>query len=132
MGRITAIIFISCLSLILISSCTAGGEDIKVISANPSDYKINLYTHPDDEEQANEYMAALLNWKTNQEDDNYLSFQESTVNTSELDLSAEQLPALIIYKEGKPIQTVTGENTTPKDIVNTLENTVAISKKQSS
>ncbi|MCP3026266.1 hypothetical protein [Halobacillus sp. A5] len=132
MKRFVINILISCLCISLLSSCTSSGENIKVISAKPSGYEINLYTHQDDEEQANEYMSALLNWKTNQEEEEYLSFQESTVHTSDIDITSDQLPALIIYKDGKPIQTVTGKNTSPTDIIDTLENTVAITNNQNS
>ncbi|GGF12161.1 hypothetical protein GCM10010954_08530 [Halobacillus andaensis] len=125
-------ILIYSLFVILLSGCNAGDEDIKVISAKPSGYEINLYTHPDDEEQAKDYMEALLNWKTSQEDDDFLAFNETTTNTKDIDLTSDQLPALIIYKEGQAIQTITGEDTSPTDIIDTLENTVAITENQNS
>lgn len=125
-------ILIFSLFVSLLSGCQAGNEDIKVISAKPSGYEINLYTHPDDEKQAKEYMEALLNWKTSQEDDDFLAFNETTTNTKDIDLTSDQLPALIIYKEGQAIQTITGEDTSPTDIIDTLENTVALTDNQNS
>ncbi|MFC7321415.1 hypothetical protein [Halobacillus campisalis] len=115
-----------------LSSCEANDETIKLISAEPSGYKINLYSHPDDQEQANDYMSALLNWKTAQEDDRFLSFKESTLSSDDINISADQLPALVIYKDGELVQSISGNNSDPSEIKSTLDNTVALSNNKNS
>ncbi|MFC7061354.1 hypothetical protein [Halobacillus seohaensis] len=130
MVRVVTSILICSFFVFTLSGCDTHGEIVKVISAQPSDYDISLYGHPDNKDQMNDYMSALLNWKTKQEDERFLSFKQSTMNTEDINLSTDQLPALVISKEGKPIQTITGEVSDRNDILNKLESTIALSGNQ--
>ncbi|WP_173916612.1 hypothetical protein [Halobacillus sp. Marseille-Q1614] len=123
---------LSSLFLILISGCSIEDDKVEVISAEPSDYKIHLYNHLEDHEQANNYLAALLNWKMKQKDEDALSFKESTVRIKDINLNKDDLPALVITKNGKPVEIISGKHSNKEDILHAIERTVSLPQNKNS
>lgn len=51
-------------------------------------------------------MSALLDWKVKQQDTEELEFKQQEMNSDNLRLTKEDLPALVVKKEGKTVKTI--------------------------
>ncbi len=114
------------ITLILMTGCVFNDEKVEVISAEPSDYKIYLYNHLEDKEQSKHYLSALLDWKLKHEnsDNDTLSFKESKIGIKDIKFEKDQLPALVISKNGKAVEIIYGKHSDEEEIRATLERTV--------
>ncbi|UOQ43187.1 hypothetical protein MUN89_14750 [Halobacillus salinarum] len=117
-------IFISMLFVFLLAGCFPHKENVEVISASPSGYDIYLYTQTDQKQKAESYFNALLDWKMKQGNDGTLAFKKSKTDSNSIEVSENELPALVIKKEGKTVTKISG-NSNQKNILSKLEQSVS-------
>ncbi|GEN55467.1 hypothetical protein [Halobacillus faecis] len=118
-------IILSFLAIFLLAGCLQKGESVQVLTATPEDYELYLYSEVDQEESAQDYLSALLDWKMKQDDGAELQFKQTEKDKSELSIPTEELPVLVVKEEGKTITTISGNNPREK-ILMTLENHIAM------
>ncbi|MGV2619895.1 hypothetical protein QRD89_08220 [Halobacillus sp. ACCC02827] len=110
-------------AVLLLAGCIPKTEDVQVLKASPLDYELYLYTDSDEQEAAKNYMSALLDWKVKQQDTEELEFKQQEMNSDNLRLTKEDLPALVVKKEGKTVKTIKGDNR-HIDILTALEDSI--------
>ncbi|ELK44992.1 hypothetical protein [Halobacillus sp. BAB-2008] len=110
-------------AVLLLAGCIPKTEDVQVLKASPLDYELYLYTDSDEQEAAKNYMSALLDWKVKQQDTEELEFKQQEMNSDNLRLTKEDLPALVVKKEGKTVKTIKGDNR-HNDILTALEDSI--------
>lgn len=115
-------------AITLLTGCFMQTDKIQVLTAQPDDYELYLYTEPDQEEAAQNYLSALLDWKLKQDDGEKLNFQQSAMNSTKVNFSQDDLPVLVVKQEGKTISTISGENPR-QEILMTLEDSITFAKK---
>ncbi|MBN8234292.1 hypothetical protein JF544_03490 [Halobacillus kuroshimensis] len=113
--------------LLLLMGCIGQSEEVQVLSTSPDDYDLYLYTNPDQEEKAENYMTALLNWKLEHQDHNRLQFKQTTTDSHNVeDIEGASLPMLVVKKEGRTITRLSGIETENR-ISSTLEEALVLS-----
>ncbi|MYL19036.1 hypothetical protein GLW04_03990 [Halobacillus litoralis] len=113
--------------LLLLMGCIGKSEEVQVLSASPDEYELYLYTNPEQEEKAENYMSALLNWKLDIEDKKRLQFKQTTTESHKVkDIEDDSLPMLVVKKEGRTITKLSGVNTESR-ISSTLEQSLVLS-----
>ncbi|QAS51154.1 hypothetical protein [Halobacillus litoralis] len=121
-------ILLAFVTILLLAGCFPQSEDVQVFTATPLDYELYLYTEPDKEEEAQNYLSALLDWKMKQNDGQKLEFKQTETNADDLKVSKDQLPVLVVKEKGKTLTTISGENPR-KEILMTLENSITFAQK---
>lgn len=117
-------IILSIISILLLAGCFPQKENIEVLSAEHSPYELHLYTDLEQKEKADSYLSALVDWKTKQDDQQDLEFKQRKANSDQLELSKDQLPALVIKKEGKVVANIFGD--VPREqILTELESSIS-------
>lgn len=118
-------IFIAFAFIVFIAGCYPEKENIEVLSAQNDSYELYLYSSTDQKEQAQNYLSALLDWKSMQT--GQLKFKQSTSSMKDIGISQGDLPALIIKREGQVISNLSGEYPS-QDILSTLEKSITMAK----
>ncbi|KHE71803.1 hypothetical protein [Halobacillus sp. BBL2006] len=111
------------LSVLLLAGCLPQSKDVEVLSTQESSYELYLYM--DQKEKAENYLSALLDWKTSQIEPEEIEFKQSKTNVDQTGLSEEQLPSIVIKKDGKVVKHITGDAPI-EDILNELEQSIAM------
>jgi|GEM_PF-5688937 len=125
-SRITSLILI-----ILLAGCIPQSDNVEVLQAHSESYAVYLYTEIDNDHpsEADNYLTALLDWKM-KHDHKSLSFEQSEANTGQIDVDEDQLPALVVKRDGKVIELISGDSGA-EDIMNRLENSISLTSKNS-
>ncbi|MCA1012570.1 hypothetical protein [Halobacillus halophilus] len=125
-SRITSLILI-----ILLAGCIPQSDNVEVLQAHSESYAVYLYTELDNDNPSNadNYLTALLNWKKKHER-KPLSFKQSEANTGQIEVDEDQLPALVVKKDGKVIELISGDSGS-EDIMNKLESSISLTNKNS-
>ncbi|MBA2174329.1 hypothetical protein H0266_05355 [Halobacillus locisalis] len=110
--------------IILLAGCLPQSKDVEVLSAAESEYELFLYTTKNQNNEANQYLTALLDWRTKSSKVERFQFKQSTARTDQIKLSEDSLPALVIKKRGKVITSIQGSNTSDQ-ILSELERSVS-------
>ncbi|RWZ60753.1 hypothetical protein EQV77_05510 [Halobacillus fulvus] len=118
------ILLSSILIVLILAGCLPQSEEIDVLSTEASDYELYLYTKKGQDEEAQDYLNAILDWKTKQDDSQQFDFKQSSTQSDNIEVSTDDLPALVIKKEGKVVTSIKGDNPSNK-ILLTLENSFA-------
>jgi hypothetical protein len=113
------------LSVLLLAGCLPQSKDVEVLSTQESSYELYLYTEMDQKEKAENYLSALLDWKTNQIEPEEIEFKQSKTNVDQTGLSEEQLPSIVIKKDGKVVKHITGDAPI-EDILKQLEQSIVM------
>lgn len=117
-------IYLSIFAIILLAGCFPQTKDVEVLSVEDSNYELFLYTKQHQNEAANHYLSALLNWKTKQSSIETLDFKKSQTRSHQLRIPGDNLPALVIKKEGKILTSISGKRTSDY-ILTELENYIS-------
>lgn len=112
------------IALILLVGCLPQSNSVEVLSAAESDYELFLYTKANQKEHADNYLNALLDWKTKQSPIENIHFTQSMTHSDKIKVSEDLLPTLVIKREGKIIGSISGENSSDQ-ILMELENTLS-------
>ncbi|MFZ0371518.1 MAG: hypothetical protein WAM07_18125 [Halobacillus sp.] len=125
-SRITSLILI-----ILLAGCIPKSDNVEVLQAHSESYAVYLYTELDNDQpaEADNYLKALLDWKM-KHDHKSLSFEQSEANTGQIDVDEDQLPALVVKKDGKVIELISGDSGS-EHIMNRLESSISLTSKNS-
>ncbi|SFJ91758.1 hypothetical protein SAMN04487936_105202 [Halobacillus dabanensis] len=121
-------LLLSLCAILLLAGCLHQSEDIQVLTATPKDYELHLYTDSENENTAQDYMSALLDWKLKQEDATELQFKQSETKKDHLNIPDDELPVLVVKEKGKTITTISGENPR-KEILMALEKNVTVASR---
>ncbi|CDQ19899.1 hypothetical protein [Halobacillus karajensis] len=121
-------LFLSFFGILILTGCIFQGDTVQVLTAKPDDYELYLYTKADQEESAQDYLSALLDWKLKQKDGSELQFEQSEQKKDKLKLPTDELPLLVVKENGKTLTTIAGDNPR-EDILTTLEDKIVIAKK---
>ncbi|SEH70273.1 hypothetical protein SAMN05192559_103156 [Halobacillus karajensis] len=121
-------LFLSFFGIFILTGCIFQGDTVQVLTAKPDDYELYLYTKADQEESAQDYLSALLDWKLKQKDGSELQFEQSEQKKDKLKLPTDELPLLVVKENGKTLTTIAGDNPR-EDILTTLEDKIVIAKK---
>ncbi|MCA0969437.1 hypothetical protein LCM20_02385 [Halobacillus litoralis] len=111
-------------AVIILTGCLPQSSSVEVLSAAESDYELFLYTKEGQKEQADHYLNALLDWKTNQSHTQNIEFTQTITKEDQIEVSGDRLPALIVKKQGEIVMNIQGENTSQR-ILDELEKTFA-------
>ncbi|MGP4075067.1 hypothetical protein [Halobacillus sp. K22] len=125
-SRITSLLLI-----ILLAGCIPQTDNVEVLQAHSESYAVYLYTELDDDypSEADNYLSALLDWKMKHNHESLL-FEQSEANTGQIDVNKDQLPALVVKKDGKVVELISGDSRS-QDIMNKLESSISLSNKNS-
>ncbi|WP_158290462.1 hypothetical protein [Halobacillus salinus] len=112
------------MAIILLAGCLPQSNSVEVLSAAESDYELFLYTKSSEKEHADDYLNALLDWKTSRNNVENIQFTQSTTKSDEIGVSEDLLPTLVIKREGRVVESISGKNSSDK-ILTQLENTLS-------
>ncbi|MBH0228986.1 hypothetical protein [Halobacillus yeomjeoni] len=121
-------ILLSITILLVVAGCLPAEKNIEILSAKKDSYEVYLYTKSEPSNKAQNYISALLDWKTATKDQLQMEFQQTKVSLDNIHLKEEQLPALIIKKEGKMVSQITGEQPS-RDIFSTIDRSITMASK---
>ncbi|WP_226578352.1 hypothetical protein [Halobacillus litoralis] len=111
------------LPILLLAGCIQQSENVQVLTAAPDDYELYLYTEPEKENEAQNYLSALLDWKLKQQVHERLEFKQTETHADKINVPKEELPLLVVKQKGKTVTKIAGN--TPRDkILTTLEDTI--------
>ncbi|MFD1018012.1 thioredoxin domain-containing protein [Thalassobacillus hwangdonensis] len=107
---------------ILLTACLPGHEKVNIITFQPDDLEVHLYSEMEEKESEQAYLDALLDMKQKLSDKE-IQFVQKTISKKNVQADVKQFPTLIIFKDGKRITSISG-HTDKNQIVDQLLTTI--------
>lgn len=95
--------------LLLLGSCIPQEKNVNVLHASDDQYEVYLYMKDGEMTDAGSYLNALLIWKTDLNKPQVFTFKEFRTRTDQIGVSYEQLPAIVIKREGAIVGEIYGK-----------------------